>query len=263
MTKKRIFKKAIFTISIIICLSALVEASSQDSGTDSIKNISYSTYNSFEDILNATDAKCFEPVRVSPVGSKRNPMYHGFFFYNCSHYELYQFDPSGRFMLGLRIFVEGRKVQPHDKGEVGYFDLQKNNKWTKIGETTAWNWQQGTRLQWIPSSSEEIIWNDRSKDRKSLVSRVYNKTTKKTRTLPIPIYTISPDGKTALSVNFERIVHGGCKYVGIEDPYKNQWAPDEIGIWKMDLETEKIEMLMSVKEMAKKLFVHQLGNICP
>lgn len=214
----------------------------------------YTTYNSFEEILAATDAKYFEPVRISPVGSKRKPTYHGFFFYNCSHYELFQFDPSGRFMLGMRIFIEGRKVQPTDKGEIGIFDLQKNNKWTKIGETTAWNWQQGCRLQWIPDSSEEIIWNDRSADGKSLISKIYNTRTKQTRSLPIPVYTISPDGKTALSINFERIVHGGCKYVGIEDPYKNQWAPDEIGIWKMDMNTRKVEMILSVKEIAKKLY---------
>lgn len=214
----------------------------------------YQVYNSFEELLSGDDVSYFQPVRISPAGTKRNPVYHGFFFYNCSQNELFQFDPTGRFMLGMRIFTEGRKVQPFDKGEIGYFDLQKNNKWTKIGETTAWNWQQGSRLQWIPGSSEEIIWNDRSADGKSLVSRVYNISTKKTRTLPIPVYTISPDGKTALSVNFERIVHGGCKYVGINDPYKNQWAPSEIGIWKMDIKTEKTEMIMSVREMAKILY---------
>lgn len=217
-------------------------------------NLPYSVYNSFEEVLNASDARYFEPVRISPAGTKRKPMYHGFFFYNCSFYELYQFDPTGRYMLGMRIFIEGRKVQPFDKGEIGYFDLEKNNKWKKIGETTAWNWQQGCRLQWIPGSSEEIIWNDRTADGKKLVSRVYNLKTKNTRTLPIPVYTISPDGKTLLSINFERIVHGGCKYVGIEDPHKNQWAPSDIGIWKMDMETEKVNMVMSVRDMAHYMY---------
>lgn len=78
--------------------------------------------------------------------------------------------------------------------------------------------------------------------------------------MPIPVYTISPDGKTALSVNFERIVHGGCKYVGIEDPYKNQWAPDKIGIRKMDMKTEKVEMIMSVREMANVLYPNGLPS---
>ena len=122
----------------------------------------YSTYSSFADMLNATDARYFIPVRISPAGSKNNPTYHGFFFYNCSQNELYQFDPSGRYMLGMRVFIEDREVLPEDKGEIGIFDLQNNNKWIKIGETNAWNYQQGCRLQWIPGSFEEIIWNDRS-----------------------------------------------------------------------------------------------------
>jgi len=242
---------------ILICKLFLLNGSSAqkyDPGIEQGNELSYSVYSSFEEVLNATDAKYFAPVRISPAGTKRKPIYHGFFFYNCSHQELFQFDPSGRYMLALRIFIEGRKVQPNDKGEVGYFDLQKNNKWTKIGETTAWNWQQGTRLQWIPGSSEEIIWNDRSADGGKLVSRIYNIRTKKTRTLPVTVYTISPDGKTALTINFERIVHGGCKYVGIEDRYKDQWAPSEIGIWKMDMETEKVELVKSVREMAAHMY---------
>ena len=224
------------------------------------KELPYSTYNSFEEMLYATDSRYFEPVRISPVGTKENPEYHGFFFYNCAQQELLEFDPTGRYMLGMKIFIEGRIVQPFDKGKIGYFDLQDNNKWTKIGETTAWNWQQGCRLQWIPGSAEEIIWNDRSDDGERLISRIYNVKTKTSRTLPITVYTISPDGKTLLSVNFERIKHAGCDYSGIDDPFKNQWAPSGIGIWKMDMQTEKIEMLISVREMAKIMYPNGLPS---
>jgi hypothetical protein len=220
----------------------------------------YSTYNSFEEMLNAKDPKHFEPVRISPAGNKDKPTYHGFFFYNCAQKELLQFDPSGRYILGMRIFIEGRKVLPTDKGEIGIFDLHQNNKWTKIGETTAWNWQQGCRLQWIPGSSEEIIWNDRSVDGKSLICKIYNTRTNKTRTLPFTVYTVSPDGKTILSVNFERIKHGGCDYVGIEDLFKNQWAPDKIGIWKMDINSGRLMKILSVKQIAEIMYPGKLPS---
>lgn len=224
------------------------------------KELPYSIYSSFEEMLYATDTRYFKPERISPIGTIEKPEYHGFFFYNCAQQELLEFDPTGRYMLAMKIFIEGRIVQPFDKGEIGYFDLQDNNKWTKIGETTAWNWQQGCRLQWIPGSSDEIIWNDCSDDGKKLISRIYNIKTKTTRTLPITVYTISPDGQTLLSVNFERIKHAGCDYVGIDDPYKNQWAPANIGIWKMDMQTEKIEMLMSVRDMAKMMYPNGLPS---
>jgi len=44
----------------------------------------YSVFDSFEDMATARHIKYFEPVRVSPAGSKTNPMYHGFFFYSCA-----------------------------------------------------------------------------------------------------------------------------------------------------------------------------------
>jgi hypothetical protein len=255
---KLIIRQSFTAIITTIIVSSLAVGMSLKNNSETIAKKSvtqpYKTYSSFEEILNAKDAKYLTGIRVSPIGSKEQPMYHGFFFYNCSQAELLQFDPSGRYMLGMRIFIEGRRVQPTDKGEIGIFDLHGNPKWIKIGETTAWNWQQGCRLQWIPGSSEEIIWNDRSTDGKSLVSRIYNTRTKKTRTLPFTTYTVSPDGKTALSINFERIVHGGCKYEGIDDPFKDQWAPSDIGIWKMDMYTGKGEMILSIREMAKTMY---------
>ncbi len=220
---------------------------------DKIASHAYSKCNSFDEMLNSPDIKYFEPVRISPVGTKSKPVYHAFFYYNHTPTECLQSEPSGRFLLSMRFFVETREVQPSDKAEIGMFDLRHDNHWIKIGETTTWNYQQGCRLQWVPGF-EEIIWNDRSDDGKSIVTRVYAVRTKKTRTLPFPIYVTSPDGKTGLGVNYERIQHRGCKYAGIEDPYKNEWAPSNIGIWKIDLESGKLKLILSLKEMAKIMY---------
>jgi len=108
--------------------------------------------------------------------------------------------------------------------DIGYFDLQQGNQWTKIGTTTAWNWQQGCRLQWR-LNSDEIAWNDRADDNSHFITKLYNFKTKATRTLPRPIYHISPDGKHATSEDFQRIAWGGCDYVGIPDPWAAQNTP--------------------------------------
>jgi len=150
--------------------------------------------------------------------------------------------------------MEGREVQPFDKAEIGIFDLYNNNKWHKIGETKAWNWQQGCRLQWVPGNFEEIIWNDRSEDNKNLITKVYNIKTKKTRTLPFPVYVTSPNGEKGLGVNFERVQHRGCKYAGVEDPYKDQWAPANIGLWEIDLVSGEKKLVLSIRELAKVMF---------
>ena len=103
--------------------------------------------------------------RVSDPGSKEHPVYTGFFFYQCL-----QFDSTGRYLLAMRVYFDYRPIRPTDRAEIGFIDLKEQYKWTRIGETTAWNWQQGARLQWRPAS-DEIVWNDRSDDGTTFVSR--------------------------------------------------------------------------------------------
>jgi hypothetical protein len=205
----------------------------------------YTSCTNFEQVLATRQARYPALIRVSDPGSAARRMYTGFFFY-----QVLQFDPTGRYLLGLRVYCQSRDVKPDDRGDVGYIDLEAGFKWTKIGETTAWNWQQGNRLQWRPHS-EEIIWNDRSDDGKKFVCRTYHFRTGQRRTLPRPIYDLSPDGATALTHDFERMnLFKGTEYVGIEDVYEREFAPSGTGIWKMDMESGKAELIISLEKMA-------------
>jgi hypothetical protein len=205
-------------------------------------DLPYVTCTSFEQVAAASPQARL--VRVSDPGSGKEPVYTGFFFYQCL-----QFDRTGRYILGMRVYCQNRKVQPTDRGDIGVIDLEDGCKWQKIGETTAWNWQQGARLQWRPGS-DEILWNDRCDDRTTYVCRVVNFRTGAKRTLPRPIYIPSPDAATALTHDFERMKHGGTDYVGIPDKYEGQYAPKETGIWRMELDTGKAALLVSLDQMA-------------
>lgn len=206
--------------------------------------VPYASYSSFRELLDASGVQYPSLTRVSEPGVPGKPAYTGFFFYQC-----FQFDETGRYVLGMRVGFQNRLVRPTDRAEIGVIDLRDHHKWTTIGVTTAWNWQQGARLQWRPGSNE-IIWNDRSDDAKAYVSRVYDFRTRKRRTLPRPIYDLSPDGSSALTHDFERMKHRGTDYVGLEDKYKGQVAPRGTGIWKMNLDTGRTELLVSLDKMA-------------
>src|SRR5207244_6483629 len=157
-----------------------------------------------------------------------------FFFYPGLHV-----DTTGRYMLGMRVYFQNRPVQSSDRADIGIIDLKDGDKWTKIGESTAWNWQQGARLQWRPRS-DEIVWNDRSDDGKKFVCRAYNFRTGARRTLARPIYDLSPDGSTALTHDFERMnLFKGTEYVGIEDLSEKEFARSHTAIWKMSMDTGK------------------------
>jgi hypothetical protein len=76
--------------------------------------------------------------------------------------------------------------------------------------------------------------------------------TGKQRTLANPIYAVAPDGCTAVSTSFSRLadVRPGYGYAGIPDPFANQLAPEETGIFRVDLETGRQELLFSLAEVA-------------
>ncbi|MDB6129838.1 MAG: hypothetical protein JWM04_945, partial [Verrucomicrobiales bacterium] len=82
----------------------------------------------------------------------RGPKFHWF-----GYYDKLQFDPSGRYVLGNQVDFEHRSPKAEDKIQVGMVDLQDGDKWIELGETRAWNWQQGCMLLWLPGSKNEVM----------------------------------------------------------------------------------------------------------
>jgi hypothetical protein len=60
------------------------------------------------------------------------------------------------------------------------------------------------------------------------------------RNLPIPVYTVSKDGKTAMSLDFSRLhsLRLGYGYAVLPDVTKGVALPDTTAVWKMILRLE-------------------------
>nr|MBA3439481.1 hypothetical protein [Pyrinomonadaceae bacterium] len=175
----------------------------------------------------------------------RGPKFHWF-----GYYDKLQFDASSRYVLGMQVDFEHRSPRADDVIKVGMIDLQDGDRWIELGETRAWNWQQGCMLQWLPGSRNEIIWNDRAGDQ--FVSHILNVKTRKRRTLPAPIYSVSPDGQWAVYPDFRRLndTRPGYGYVGLPDPNKKILAPKDAGIWRMDMMTGQRDLIFSFADAA-------------
>jgi hypothetical protein len=186
------------------------------------------------------NSKVHVPARVIT----RGPRHHWF-----GYYDKLQFDPTGRYVLAMQVDFEGRSPRPDDTIRIGMIDLKRKDLWTELGTSVAWGWQQGCMLQFIPGKKSEIIWNDRQDGK--FVSRIKDIRTGEQRTLPFPVYTLSPDGHTALSVDFERIndLRPGYGYAGIPDPNRDVMVPIETGIYRCDLETGNKELIISLYDM--------------
>ncbi|HWB74733.1 MAG TPA: LamG-like jellyroll fold domain-containing protein [Nannocystaceae bacterium] len=184
---------------------------------------------------------------IAPITS--GPKFHWF-----GYYDKFQFDPSDRYVLSMAVDFEDRAVTSADVVEIGMIDLDNGNQWTTLGESRAWNWQQGCMLQWVPGSNTEVVWNDREGEGNGdfYVARVLDVETQELRTLSRPIFTIAPDGQTAFGIDFERYAHmtAGYGYPGIPDANQSVFAPDDAGIWAIDMNDGTNELILSYADVA-------------
>ncbi len=194
----------------------------------------------------ATACGNFPRSSLAPVRAiTKGPKHHWF-----GYYDKLEFDPRSRLVLSMEVGFEHRSPRPADEIRIGMVDTADDDRWTDLGRSTAWGWQQGCMLQWIPGSETEIIWNDREDGQ--YFSRILNVESGASRTVPSAVYALSPDGKWAISTDFRRLndTRPGYGYVGIPDPNADVLAPEDEGIWKVDLASGRRELLISIAQAA-------------
>ncbi len=177
-----------------------------------------------------------------------SPAEKSFFF---GYYNYSPMNKEGTKLLAHKANFEGRMPTASDKVEIGFFDLEKDKEWHVIGQSNAFNWQQGTMLQWLgPDFNSKVIFND--VENGSFVSRIVNVETNEIKTIPHAVYGISPDGKFSISLNFERCYWTRAySYAPIVDESWNKRIPAEDGIVKINLETGEKETIITIKDFLK------------
>lgn len=196
---------------------------------------------------------------MTPDGIKLNPdhleqvwqslgEYSNFFGYYCHD----PFNPDGKRVLAHRVPFEGRDLQFGDRAEVGAYSLD-SGKWQSFGETTAFNWQDGAMLQWVPGSGGRLCLFNVLVDGKPR-SQVYDTLTGKTRLLDSAVYTLHPSGRFGISTNFSRLAVCRPSYGYPVSPeevaYWSKPIHGEDGINRVDLENGSSLRLFSTAEVA-------------
>ncbi len=131
----------------------------------------------------------------------------------------------------------------------------------RIATSKAWNWQQGSRLRWHPCNNDCILYNDYADG--GYCTRVFNLQSNTTEVIfPRALYDVSPDFSYGLSLNFSRLqrLRPGYGYSRISDDSTDAVAPEDDGLWKLNLETNECTLLFSLKQlddMAEKSNIEQ------
>ncbi|MCX7805074.1 MAG: hypothetical protein N3A38_07780 [Planctomycetota bacterium] len=167
------------------------------------------------------------------------------------YYDKFPWDVTGRYMLAMRSEFMDRPPRSGDRAEIGTIDLNSGCAWRKLDETGAWNWQQGSMLQWLPDAPDRLIlYNILDGDRYACAIRDVRNG--EVRVLPRPVYAVSPDGKLGITLDFARLHRHrpGYGYYVLPDSTLGDPAPANVGIWLVDLRTGESRLIVSIRQLA-------------
>lgn len=206
-------------------------------------------------------------TRISP-----NDTEHEYFF---GYYDKSPWDITDRYMLCMRANNTWSDVSPRETADILIIDTEKEEddpkRTKKIAETKAWNVQQACMLQWLgPDFSSKILYNDYRNGQYCAV--ILTLATMEERVISMPVYTVSNDGKTALTLDFSRLynLRPGYGYYNVPEKTKDIGLPDATAVWKIDLETGEVTELLNYidfanfqprHEMQEKGSVHKVNHL--
>ena len=120
-------------------------------------------------------------------------------------------------------------------------------------QTHVWNSQQGSMLQWLgPDYASHILFNDFRDGRYCSVK--HSAADGGETVLALPVYSVSSDGKTALSLDFSRLntFRPGYGYCNTDDITSDEKYPDTACIQKLNIEDNTVcELPVTYKYLAQ------------
>lgn len=182
-------------------------------------------------------------VRISPDDGEE------YFF---GYYDKSPWDTTGRYMICMRTHDTWSDPDPRVPADIILLDTNKANAVKKLATTYTWNVQQGCMAQWVgPDFNERIIYNDLRGG--SYCSVILNVNTYKEQVLPLPVYTVSSDGKTALSLDFSRLhnLRKGYGYAALLEKTNGVALPDTTAVWLMDIATGQYKSILKYTDFAE------------
>ncbi len=151
-------------------------------------------------------------------------------------------------LLAHKYDISNREVMPKDTIVIGYFHGDRFLEFKSLRRTRAWNWQQGSMLQWV-GNKNSIIYNDWNGNKN--VAKIINVEGELIKELGWPIGAIDNNGKYGISYSFERLNRGmyGYGYTNENDSEENNTTSKTSGLRRIDLETGESNFLFSIDDI--------------
>lgn len=168
--------------------------------------------------------------------------------YLFGYYDKCPWDETERYILALRVRSATAAADSMAPAQLVVVDTKNRNRIIKVAVTHSWNVQQGCMAQWLDKN--HVLYNDFRNGKYCAV--IVNIRDRSERLLDRPVYTISADKKTALTLDFSRLhrLRPGYGYANMEEKTAGEKCPDCTCIWKIDMETGKVTSVLKYTDLA-------------
>lgn len=186
---------------------------------------------------------------------------HHFFGY-IGQCQTIPWNASGQYIVGLENDAIDRMPRPDEAATIILIDTHDNNKILRVDKTYAWNPQQGTMFYWNPLAPEtQFFFNDKDVKTGEVFTVVYDIEKKKRvheyqyEDTPIGNGGVAANGSAWLGLNYGRLARLRLVtgYPGATDWSKDELAPDNDGMFIVDIKTGEKRLLVSYRQLEEKL----------
>ena len=209
-------------------------------------------------------AGCAQLPRVEPsVMLEREQITHGpknHLFGYIGHVGTVPWNASGRYIVALRTEFVDRMPGPGDAAEIILLDTENEFAIRAVDESRGWNVQQGTMLYWNPGDPEnQFFFNDRDPNSGKVFCVLYDireeRRVREYRFEDTPVGNggVAFDGKHFAAINYARMarLRPVTGYQGAWDWTAGLSAPEDDGVFLVDVETGEKELLVSFRELSE------------
>ena len=167
---------------------------------------------------------------------------------------------SGRYIVALRTKFVDRMPGPDDPADVILLDTRNDYAVQAVDTSRGWNVQQGTMLYWNPADPEnQFFFNDRDPETGKVFTALYDiKEGRRVREYrfddtPVGNGGVAFDGKHFAAINYARMarLRRVTGYPGAWDWTEGLSAPEDDGIFLVDVETGEKVLLVSFRQLAE------------
>ena len=178
------------------------------------------------------------------------------FFGYIGHVQNIPWNGSGRYLLSLRVGFHDRMPAADDAADIVLLDAQNNYAARKVGETRAWNPQQGTMMYWNPGAPDtQFFFNDRDPATNQVFCVLFdieqNKRVREYRFEDTPFGNggVKQNGGSFAGINYGRMarLRPVTGYPEAYDWNPGALHPEDDGVFAVDIETGGKRLLVSFR----------------